>query len=253
MSKRSTVKSLTLRDDDERIPLPKRTKSRKVLRNSEEAIPAAAVNRLVKKQGFENMSKKVIEPLKAYISQYVSQIAKILTTILQNANTKRDGTAKKYQRKTINIQMVEHAFSLLHWGKVYGITKDRKVAPVNRNMRNVMSADRVIPQASFSRLIREKAQDYVDELRFEGNALKYIQIGVEKQTGNDLKILKAIADAYGEKTLLYKHIGILVIINDVRYGQTIRSTPGHSITAPKRKVKRAVVDGSEVETDSESS
>ncbi len=172
-------------------------RKRKVLRDNIQGITKPALVRLARKAGVKRISGMIYEELRGVLKVYLEDLIRFTIT-----------SVEYNRRKTLQLRDV--MFGLEQIGLLYGglATKSCGVKPAKKTTSGkkhkfkpgTVSLQEIryyqkqggcltIPRASFARLVKEIAQDWMDELRFSKDGILAIQVATEDY------MIKLLADA----------------------------------------------------------
>lgn len=175
---------------------------KKVLRDSIQGITKPALKRVARTAGVKSLSGLVYEELRGIMKVYMENILQKCVTFTEHA-----------RRKTVQLEDLEAALETMgvylgaginpNTSKTFSTTKSRKKASKSeeakeagkpakahrfkpgtvalREIRHYQknSENLLIPKLNFSRLTREIAQDFKDDLSFQRKFLEMFQLVVE--------------------------------------------------------------------------
>jgi histone H3 len=215
----------------------KTQKHRKVIRDSINGITAPAIARLCQTAGIKRISRNVYEEVRGVMKVYVENTLRDalvfcehvrrktlqegdLDAALQvtgkylgagiNPNTDKTFSTKKSRSKGKKDKLEPSETKKVHRFKP-GTVALRDIRFQQKNSEHFC-----IPKVNFSRLVREVAQDYHDEMRFSKNFMELFQLVVEDYLVGLMGMANLCAIHAGRQTIFPKDIQLARIIRGER-------------------------------------
>ena len=160
----------------------------RILRNSIEGITKPAIARLARKAGVKRMGDLSYEEIKGNVREFLENaVGKAIANTELNRRTTvltkdvETGLPVKMFSEDVKKKLCEVRTSGQHKS---GEHKKRRAKPGTNSIREIRYYQKcsflILPRLSFSRLVREVAQDFKTGLRFSADAVLVLQYAVEK-------------------------------------------------------------------------
>lgn len=205
-----------------------RPKYRKIIRDSIQGIKKPQIRRAALRAGIDSVSGLVFEETRAVIKVVLEDLIRITITILENA--KRTTVAGKDVRLALAIVGKQVAMSK---PKGYSIPEGGKRKKLNSIRSDKAKNDFIFDRSSFTRLVREIAQDYMMDLRFSEEALVLIQGFLENHLHEIFSGCALLLKQQKRTTVEPKHIQTVRAIMGVR-GRSLKSVLSLNIDESKK-------------------
>ena len=161
----------------------------KVLRNNIQGVTAPAIRRLAHTAGVKKISGLIYEEIRGVLKVYLEKVIRDAVTYTEHARRKTvtvaDVTAALVrQGRPIllgNPSLVTKSCKIKHTKGTGGAGKSRPGTAALKNIKYYQKQSHClhIPFAAFERLVREIAQDFKTDLRFQKDAIILLQHSVE--------------------------------------------------------------------------
>ena len=169
-------------------------KHRKVLRNNIQGVTAPAIRRLAHTAGVKKISGLIYEEIRGVLKIYLEKVIKDVVTYTEHARRKTvtvtDVTAAlAHQGRPIlvgNPSLATKSCKIKRTKGSGGAGKSRPGTGALKNIRYYQKQSHClhIPFASFERLVREIAQYFKSDLRFQKDAIILLQHSAESYLVN---------------------------------------------------------------------
>ncbi|KAF8371328.1 hypothetical protein PRIPAC_77757 [Pristionchus pacificus] len=182
---------------------------RKVLRDNIQGITKPAIRRLARRGGVKRISGLIYEETRGVLKVFLENVIRDAVTYCEHA-----------KRKTVTAMDVVYA--LKRQGRtLYGFEAERALARTIRRYQK--STELLIRKLPFQRLVREIAQDFKTDLRFQSSAVMALQEAAEAY----------LVGLFEDTNLCAIHAKRVTIMpKDIQLARRIRGEHLHPYTLP---------------------
>jgi histone H3 len=207
-----------------------RKQPRKVLRDNIQGFTKNDVNHLARKAGIKSLSGLMVEEMRGILLVFLKVLLDkaIMVTVHERKQTlepEHVHLALKYvhNAKEYVAAGSDPKFDIYNRCKSLTITSDkprkRRAKPGTKSLRDIRKAQKsdgclVIRKIPFQRMVREVAQDYMDDLKFRAGVVELIQLIAESYMIELLKGANLSSIHANRQTVMPKDLTLAMKIKD---------------------------------------
>ncbi len=163
-------------------------KHRKVLRDNIQGIRKPYIKRLLKRAGVKRVSGLVYEETRGILKIYLETLIKD-TLVFMEADKRRTvhlkdvAGALEIHGAHLGVEKIEHRAEHAHVSSKGGKSSEHRFRPGTKSLMEIRKLQKsdapIISFLPFSRLVREIAQDFKDDVRFSDKAINGMRVAIE--------------------------------------------------------------------------